>query len=60
MGREYIVFAVLARDPLRRGVPTGSSDLLTGESISGNESPIAEGAMLKTVSKSADSRMHKE
>lgn len=46
----YIVFAVLAKEPLRRGVPTGSSDLLTGESISGSDGPRADGAISKTVS----------
>ncbi len=46
-GLLYIVLAVLAREPLWRGVPTGSSDILTGESTSGRDGPRADGARLK-------------
>lgn len=52
-----MVFAVLAREPLRRGVPTGSSDFLTGESISGSDGPRADGAMSKMESEPDVMRM---
>lgn len=55
--RLYIVFAVLAREPLRRGVPTGSRDIFTGESSSGSDGPRADGAMSKMESELDGNRM---
>lgn len=54
-----MVFAMLASEPLRRGVPTGSSDFLTGDSISGSDGPRADGAMSDMVSEPDATRMKK-
>jgi hypothetical protein len=45
---KCMVLAELEPEPLRRGVPTGSSDILCGGSKSGIDGPREDGDMLKT------------